>query len=118
MYVNGDYGQTNEILSNMETKLVLVLHVDHKPLNIKTTQLNRLRNVNAIRLFIQKDCSSTVHLRLFTVQSLPPQDAGELARRSNVRKQSMYVYVYTVPVKSLDTPSYFLRSFFFTFFIF
>ena len=38
MYVNGDYGQTNEILSNMETKLFLVLHVDHKPLNIKTTQ--------------------------------------------------------------------------------
>ena len=29
---------TVEILSNMETKLVLVLHVDHKPLNIKTTQ--------------------------------------------------------------------------------
>ena len=29
---------TVEILSNMETKLVLVLHLDHKPLNIKTTQ--------------------------------------------------------------------------------
>ena len=38
MYVNGDYVQTNEILSNMKTKLFLVLHVDHKPLNIKTTQ--------------------------------------------------------------------------------
>ena len=48
---------TVEILSNMETKLVLVLHVDHKPLNIQTTQLNRLRNVNAIVLFIQKHCS-------------------------------------------------------------
>ena len=60
MYVNGAYGQTNEILSNMETKLFLVLHVDHKPLNIKTTQWNRLRNVNAIVLFIQKNRSSTV----------------------------------------------------------
>src|SRR4029434_2237472 len=45
--------RTIEILSNMETKLCLVLHVDHKPLNIQTTQLNRLRNVNAIALFIQ-----------------------------------------------------------------
>jgi len=32
------YRLTMEILSNMETQLFLVLHVDHKPLNIKTTQ--------------------------------------------------------------------------------
>src|SRR4029434_2642371 len=50
---HGDFSLTIEILSNMETKLCLVLHVDHKPLNIQTTQLNRLRNVNAIALFIQ-----------------------------------------------------------------
>ena len=37
---HGDYSLTIEILSNMETKLFLVglLHVDHKPLNIKTTR--------------------------------------------------------------------------------
>src|SRR4029434_9779615 len=66
LYVYGDYSQTNEILSYMETKLFLVLHVDHKPLNIKTTQLNRLRNVKAIVLFIQLHSSSTVHCMLFT----------------------------------------------------
>src|SRR4029434_1254590 len=60
---------TIEILSNMETKLCLVLHVDHKPLNIQTTLLNRLRNVNTIVIFIQLHRSSTVHLRLFTDQS-------------------------------------------------
>ena len=84
--------RTIEILSNMETKLCLVLHVDHKPLNIQTTQLNRLRNVNAIVLFIQLHRSSTVHLRLFTVQPLPSQDGGELARRSN--HNHIYIYVY------------------------
>ena len=71
----------------------MVLHVDdHKPLNIQTTQLNRLRNVNAIVLFIQLHRSSTVHLRLFTVQPLPSQDGGELARRSN--HNHIYIYVY------------------------
>ena len=38
-----------------------------------------------------------VHLHLFTVQSSPPQDGCELARRSNVLKQSMgrlCIYVY------------------------
>ena len=90
VYVYGDFSLTIEILSNMETKLCLVLYVDHKPLNIQTTQLNRLRNLNAIVLFIQLHRSSTVHLRLFTVQPLPPQDGSELAGRSNVLKQSMY----------------------------
>ena len=70
---------TVEILSNMETKLVLVLHLDHKPLNIKTTQWNRLRNVNAKVLFIQKNRSSIVYLRLFTGFPLPI-----LRRRSHV----------------------------------
>ena len=92
IYVFGDFSLTIEILSNMETKLCLVLHVDHKPLNIQTTQLNRLRNVNAIVLFIQLHRSSTVHLRLFTVQPLPSQDGGELARRSN--HNHIYIYVY------------------------
>ena len=92
IYVFGDLSLTIKILSNMETKLCLVLHVDHKPLNIQTTQLNRLRNVNAIVLFIQLHRSSTVHLRLFTVQPLPSQDGGELARRSNHRH--IYICVY------------------------
>ena len=83
IYVFADFSLTIEILSNMETKLCLVLHVDHKRLNIQTTQLNRLRNVNAIVLFIQLHRSSTVHLRLFTVQPLPSQDGGKLARCSN-----------------------------------
>src|SRR4029434_7769443 len=83
IYVFADFSLTIDILSNMENKLCLVLHVDHKPLNIQTTQLNRLRNVNAIMPFIQLHRSSTVHLRLFTVQPLPSQDGGELARRSN-----------------------------------
>src|SRR4029434_6769024 len=94
MYVNGDYGQTNEILSNMETKHFLVLHVDHKPLNIKRTQRNRLRNLNAIVLFIQKNRSSIIYLRLFTCHHL----VITLARRSNGLRRSMerlciYVYV-------------------------
>src|SRR4029434_7408357 len=89
---HADFSLTIEILSNMETKLSLVLHVDHKPLNIQTTQLNRLRNVNAIVLFIQLHRSSTVHLRLFTVQPLPSQDGGELARCSN--HNHIYIYVY------------------------
>src|SRR4029434_6498314 len=87
IYVYGDFSLTIEILSNMETKLCFVLHVYHKCLNIQTTQLNRLRNVNAIVLFIQLHRSSTVHLRLFTVQ--PSQDGGELARRSNGLNRSM-----------------------------
>src|SRR4029434_1081084 len=65
LYVYSDYSQTNEILSYMETKLFLVLHVDHKPLNIKT------RNLNAILLFIKKKRSSMIYLRLFTGQSSP-----------------------------------------------
>ena len=103
IYVYGDFSYlTIEILSNMETKLCLVLHVDHKPLNIQTTQFNRLRNVNAIVLFIQKNCGSIIYLRLFTDQSSPPQYGGELARRSNVLKQTMgrlCIYVYGLPCK-------------------
>jgi len=105
IYVFGDFSLTIEILSNMETKLCLVLHVDHKPLNIQTTQLNRLRNVNAIVLFIQLHRSSTVYLRLFTVQPLPSQDGGELARRSIVLKQSMYICL-------CPSPCSFIRPFF------
>src|SRR4029434_10407525 len=67
---------TIEILSNMETKLVLVLYLDHKPLNIKTTLL---RNVNAKVLFVQKNHSSIVYLRLFTGFPSPI-----LRRRSHV----------------------------------
>ena len=88
MYVNGAYGQTNEILSNMETKLFLVLHVDHKPLNIKTTQWNRLRNVNAIVLFIQKKRSSAACVCLQPSLHLTNM-AAMLARRSNELKRSM-----------------------------
>ena len=98
IYVFGDFSLTIKILSNMETKLCLVLHVDHKPLNIQTTQLNRLRNVNAIVLFIQLHRSSTVHLRLFTVQPLPSQDGGELARRSN------HNHIYTVHMSMAAMP--------------
>ena len=91
MYVcqlNGDYGQTNEILSNMETKLFLVLHVDHKPLNIKTTQRNRLRNLNAIVLFIQKNRSSIIYLRLFTCHHLV---STSQQRAEAVNGASMYM---------------------------
>src|SRR4029434_10183301 len=80
-----------------ETKLCLVLHVDHKPLNIQTTQLNRLRNVNAIVLFIQLHRSSIVHLRLFTVQPLPSQDGCELARRSNHNHIYIYMSMAAMP---------------------
>src|SRR4029434_2328177 len=97
-----DYGQTNEILSNMETKLLLVLHVDHKPLNIKTTLLNRLRNVNTIVIFIQLHRSSTVHLRLFTVQPLPSQDGGELARHSN--RNHIYMSMTAMPFSMFVYP--------------
>src|SRR4029434_6591956 len=91
------YSLTIKILSNMETKLFFLFLVDHKPFNIQTqTQLNRLRNVNAIVLFIQLHRSSTVHLRLFTVQPLPSQDGGELARRS----------------KQCPSPCLFIRPFF------
>ena len=106
IYVYGDFSLTIEILSNMETKLCLVLHVDHKPLNIQTTQLNRLRNVNTIVLFIQLHLSSTVHLRLFTVQPLPSQDGGELARRSNPRR------IYICLWQQCPSPCLFIRPFF------
>ena len=107
IYIFGDFSLTIEILSNMETKLCLVLHVDHKPLNIQTTQLNRLRNVNAIVLFIQLHRSSTVHLRLFTVQPLPSQDGGKLARRSNHR-HILYICLW----QQCPSPCLFIRPFF------
>ena len=106
IYVYGDFSLTIEILSNMETKLCLVLHIDRKPLNIQTTQLNRLRNVNAIVLFIQLHRSSTVHLRLFTVQPLPSQDGGELARRSN------HNHIYICLWQQCPSPCLFIRPFF------
>ena len=89
IYVYGDYTLTVEIPSNMETKLFVVLHVDHKPLNIKITQWNRLRNVNAKVLFIQKKRSSIVNLRLFTGQLHLTNMAATLARRSNGLRRSM-----------------------------
>ena len=79
IYVFGDFSLTIEILSNIETKLCLVLHIDHKPLNIKTTQWNRLSNVNAKVLFMQKNRTSIVYLRLFTGFPSPI-----LRRRSHV----------------------------------
>src|SRR4029434_10681639 len=85
MYVNGDYGQTNEILSNMETKLFLVLHVDHKPLNIKTTQRNRLRNVNAIYSAFYPEKLQLHHLLSFVYRPV----ITSLARRSNGLRRSM-----------------------------
>src|SRR4029434_2745663 len=104
-YVFGNFSLTIEILSNMETKLCLVLHVDHKLLNIQTTQLKRLRNVNAIVLFIQLHRSSTVHLRLFTVQPLPSQDGGELARRSNHRHhRHIYMSMAAMPFSMFVYP--------------
>ena len=79
--------RTIEILSNMETKLCLVLHVDHKPLNIQTTQLNRLRNVNAIVLFIQ------LHRSLAFVYS--PAFTFPRRRRVGTSQQSYtYIYIY------------------------
>ena len=68
MYVcqlNGDYGQTNEILSNMETKLFLVLHVDHKPLNIKTTQWNWLKKHNSV--YISQPISLSFYIQGFMI---------------------------------------------------
>src|SRR4029434_6182466 len=76
---------TIEILSNMETKLVLVLYLDHKPLNIKTTLL---RNVNAKVLFMQKNRSSIVYLRLFTLQASPHQYCGDV-RTSQQRAEAV-----------------------------
>src|SRR4029434_11188946 len=82
---------TIEILSKMETKLFLVLHVDHKPLNIKT------RNLNAILLFIQKKRSSMIYLRLFTGRSSPHQYGGYVStsqqRAEAVNGASMYLCV-------------------------
>ena len=36
----------------------IVLHVDHKPLNMKETHWTRMRNLNVLVLFIQKNRSS------------------------------------------------------------
>src|SRR4029434_5351850 len=83
IYVFGDFSLTIENLSNMETKLCLVLHVDHKPLTIQTTQLNRLRNVNAIYSAfypekLQLNLLASVYRPVIT-----------LARRSNGLMRSM-----------------------------
>src|SRR4029434_10864695 len=61
---------------------MLVLHVDHKLFNIKTTQRNRLRNLNAIVLFIQKNRSSIIYLRLFTDQSSPRHHVSTSQQRA------------------------------------
>ena len=109
VYVYGDFSLTIEILSNMETKLCLVLHVDHKPLNIQTTRLNRLRNVNAIVLFIQKKISSsTVYLRSFTGQCSPLQyagDVGTLQQRAEA-VDGAYMQTSQVSRKFRESPAY------------
>src|SRR4029434_8468290 len=92
MYVNGDYGQTNEILSNIETKLFLVLHVDHKPLNIKSTVKSGETYTLSIVLFIEKNCSSIIYLRLFTGQSSPRHHVSTSQQRAEaVNGASMYI---------------------------
>src|SRR4029434_8884121 len=51
IYVYGDFSLTIQILSNMETKLSLVLHVDHKPLNIKNDSIKSVEKCKRYSTF-------------------------------------------------------------------
>src|SRR4029434_3496109 len=67
------------------------LHVDHKPLNIKTTHRNRLRSVNARVLFIQKNRRSTV--LAFVSRPAAPFTRWRRRNSRGNRRGGFYVYM-------------------------
>src|SRR4029434_782967 len=106
MYAYGDYSLTIKILSNMGDKTFFCTPRRSQTLEYTNDSIKSVEKCKRYSAFYPAPPQLHCSLALFTVQPLPSQDGGELARRSN------HNHIYICLWQQCPSPCLFIRTFF------